>query len=75
MMLNDEKPELSDREKELQQRIKELSTLYEVNKVLAATLELDDALKLIVETTDRASQTYNQLCHSQRVVAALHLTC
>ncbi|HEY87832.1 MAG TPA: hypothetical protein G4O06_07405 [Dehalococcoidia bacterium] len=32
-------------------------------------------IKLIVETTDRASQTYNQLCHSQRVVAALHLTC
>ena len=51
MTLNDKKPELSDREKELQQRIKELSTLYEVNKVLAATLELDDALKLIVETT------------------------
>lgn len=51
MTLNDEKLELSDREKELQQRIKELSTLYEVNKVLAATLELDEALKLIVETT------------------------
>ena len=51
MTLNDKKLELSDREKELRQRIKELSTLYEVNKVLAATLELDDALKLIVETT------------------------
>jgi len=49
--LNDKKPELSDSEKELRQRIKELSTLYEVNKVLAATLELDDALKLIVGTT------------------------
>lgn len=51
MTLNDEKPEFSDSEKELRQRIKELSTLYEINKVLAATLELDDALKLIVETT------------------------
>jgi len=32
-------------------------------------------IKLIVETTDKACQTYNQLCHSQKVVAALHLTC
>ena len=32
-------------------------------------------IKLIVETTDKACHTYNQLCHSQRVVAALHLTC
>ncbi|MDI6815100.1 MAG: MTH938/NDUFAF3 family protein [Dehalococcoidales bacterium] len=32
-------------------------------------------IKLIVETTDRACHTYNQLCHSQKVVAALHLTC
>ncbi len=32
-------------------------------------------IKLIVETTDKACNTYNQLCHSQRVVAAFHLTC
>lgn len=32
-------------------------------------------IKLIVETTDKAWHTYNQLCRSQRVVAALHLTC
>ncbi len=32
-------------------------------------------IKLIVEITDRACNTYNQLCHSQRVVAALHITC
>ena len=32
-------------------------------------------IELIVETTDRACDTYNQLCHSQRVVAAFHLTC
>ena len=32
-------------------------------------------IKLIAEATDRACHTYNQLCHSQRVVAALHLTC
>ena len=32
-------------------------------------------IKLIAETTDKACHTYNQLCHSQRVVAVLHLTC
>ncbi len=32
-------------------------------------------IKLIVETTDKACHTYNQLCHSQRAVAAFHLTC
>jgi len=32
-------------------------------------------IKLIVETTDKACQAYNQLCHSQRAVVALHLTC
>jgi len=31
--------------------------------------------KLIVEITDRACKLYNQLCHSRRVVAALHITC
>ena len=32
-------------------------------------------IKLIVESTDKACHTYNQLCYAQRVVAALHLTC
>jgi len=32
-------------------------------------------IKLIAEPTDKACNTYNQLCRSQRVVAALHLTC
>jgi len=32
-------------------------------------------IRLIVGTTDKACNTYNQFCHSQRVVAALHLTC
>ena len=32
-------------------------------------------IKLIVEATSEACNTYNQLCHSQKVVAALHLTC
>ncbi len=32
-------------------------------------------IKLIVEATDKACLTYNQLCQSQRAVAALHITC
>ncbi len=32
-------------------------------------------IKLIVEATGKACLTYNQLCHSQKVIAALHLTC
>jgi hypothetical protein len=32
-------------------------------------------IRLILETTAKACWTYNQLCHSQRIVAALHLTC
>lgn len=30
---------------------------------------------IISQTTDKACLTFNQLCNSQRVVAALHLTC
>ena len=44
--------------------------LPEVKQALDA-----QGIKLIVEATDKACHTYNQLCHSQRVVAALHLTC
>jgi hypothetical protein len=32
-------------------------------------------IKLVVERTEEACRTYNQLCGSQRVVAALHLSC
>ncbi len=32
-------------------------------------------IKLMVEPTNEACDTYNQLCHLQKVVAALHLTC
>ncbi len=32
-------------------------------------------IKLIAEPTDEACNIYNQLCHSQGVVAALHITC
>jgi len=46
-------------------------------KVLPEVEEIAQAqgIELIVETTDRACDTYNQLCRSQRIVAALHLTC
>ena len=46
-------------------------------RVLPETKQSTEArgIKLIVETTPKACQTYNQLCSSQRVVAALHLTC
>ncbi len=32
-------------------------------------------IKLIVEATAQACQTYNHICHSQRAIAALHITC
>ena len=32
-------------------------------------------IKLIVEPTSEACDRYNQLCHSQRVIATLHITC
>ena len=32
-------------------------------------------IKLITEPTEDACNTYNNLSHSQKVVAALHLTC
>ena len=50
---------------------------YDLVKVLPEVAQSVEAqgIKLIIEATDKACQTYNQLCHSQRVVAALHLTC
>jgi len=46
-------------------------------KVLPEVEEAAQArrIKLIVATTDEACHTFNQLSHSQRLVAALHLTC
>ena len=44
---------LTEREKHLQMRIKELTTLYEVSKILTSALSLDKALKAVVETTAR----------------------
>ena len=48
-----------------------------LTKVLPEAQQAVDArgIKLIAETTDEACHTYNQLRHSQKVVAALHLTC
>jgi sigma-B regulation protein RsbU (phosphoserine phosphatase) len=43
--------EAAEREKCLQKKIRELSTLYEVSKILTSALDLDAALKLIVKTT------------------------
>jgi hypothetical protein len=46
-------------------------------KVLPEVKQSIDAqgIKLIVEATGKACPTYNQFCHSQKVIAALHLTC
>lgn len=41
----------TEREKRLQRRIKELTALYEVSKLLTSAMELDEILNLIVETT------------------------
>ena len=47
-----------------------MKVLPEVEQVAQA-----QGIKLIVETTDKACNTYNRLCHSQRIIAALHITC
>ena len=47
-----------------------VKVLPEVRQVVEA-----QGIELIVETTDKACHTYNQFRRSQRVVAALHLTC
>jgi sigma-B regulation protein RsbU (phosphoserine phosphatase) len=53
MTLEGKSPDLTAREKHLQRRIKELTTLYEVSKILTSALSLDKALKAVVETTAR----------------------
>ena len=47
-----------------------MKVLPEVEKTVIA-----QGTRLIAETTDKACHTYNELCQSQRVTAALHLTC
>jgi hypothetical protein len=47
-----------------------MKVLLEVKQSLEA-----QGIKLIAESTDEACNTYNHICHSQKVVAALHLTC
>ena len=47
-----------------------MKVLPEVEQSLEA-----QGIILVVKPTEEACQIYNQLCHSQRVVAALHLTC
>ncbi len=47
-----------------------VKVLPEVQKDIKAR-----GIELIVENTDKACETYNQLCQERRVVAALHLTC
>jgi len=46
-------------------------------KVLSETEKLikSKGIKLIVQPTKEACQTYNQLSSSQKVIAMLHLTC
>ena len=47
-----------------------MGVLPEVEQRLEA-----QGIELIAEPTGEACNLYNQLCQSQRVVAALHLTC
>lgn len=35
----------------------------------------EQEIELITQATGKACQTYNQLCSSRKVIAALHLTC
>ena len=35
----------------------------------------EHGVELIAQDTDQACRTYNQLCSSRKVMAALHLTC
>jgi sigma-B regulation protein RsbU (phosphoserine phosphatase) len=53
MTPEDRNSKLTEREKHLRRRIKELTTLYEVSKILTSALDLDRALEAIVETTAR----------------------
>ena len=50
------------------------SAMMTVPPELAQSLRTK-GIEVIVEPTGQACQTYNQLAHTQKVVAALHLTC
>jgi hypothetical protein len=50
------------------------SDLMEILPEVKQAIETQ-GIKLIALATEAACHTYNQLCRSQRVVAALHLTC
>jgi len=50
------------------------SGLVKVSPEVEERLEAQ-GIKLIAQPTGEACNLYNQLCQSQRVVAALHLTC
>ena len=47
-----------------------MKVLPEVERVVET-----QGIKLIVEATAQACQTYNHICHSRRAIAALHITC
>jgi hypothetical protein len=47
-----------------------MKVLSDVNRATQA-----QGIEPIAKTTDKACNIYNQLCYSQRVIAALHLTC
>ena len=47
-----------------------MKVLPEVKQILGA-----QGIKLVVEITDKACHTYNHICHSQRAIAILHITC
>ena len=50
---------------------------YDDMKVLPDTKKLIESkgIKLIVDNTKKASDTYNQLSKTQKVIALFHLTC
>jgi len=50
------------------------SGLMKVLPEVEQTIETE-GIELIAKPTGEACNIYNQLCHSQKVVAALHLTC
>mgnify|MGYP000421494611 CR=1 FL=1 len=50
------------------------SGLMEIVPGVEQALEAQ-GIKLIAQPTSEACNIYNQLCHSKKVVAALHLTC
>lgn len=50
------------------------SGMMEVLPEVEQALE-NRGIELIIETTDKACHRYNELCHSRKSIATLHLTC